>query len=148
MKLLDDRITPHFRLSEFACDGSMLVTAEFIIFITQVLEPFRVWYNRVMNINRNGGFRTPAVNDSVGGVPRSLHLRAMAVDVNLPGDYLKSSPARQKEFCKNVRKKWNSLCRAAGGYGQICWYDGFMHLGMSWEREYFEDKRGVKKWKI
>lgn len=146
MYLEKDQITPHFRLSEFACYGNMIITPEFIQFVTKVLEPFRVWYNRPININ--SGYRDVQTNRTVGGVPGSLHLRAMAIDTHLPDDYMKASPERQKEFFENVRGKWFSLCRSVGGYGQICWYDGYVHLGLSWEREYFEDKRRKKTWKI
>jgi hypothetical protein len=145
MLIKKDQITPHFRLSEFACSGEVIITPEFVTFVTRVLEPFRIWYDRPININ--SGYRSIAKNNQVGGVPSSLHLRAMAIDTNLPVDYLKGSPDRQREFFDHVRSMWFSLCKTAGGYGQICWYDTYMHLGFSWEREYFEDKRrGKKEW--
>lgn len=146
MYLEKDQLTAHFRLSEFACYGDMIITPEFIRFVTEVLEPFRVWYNRTVNIN--SGYRNEATNRAVGGVPASLHLRAMAIDTNLPKDYLEADANRQREFCLNVIEKWKALCKSAGGFGQICWYDTYVHLGLSWEREYFEDKRRKKTWKM
>lgn len=140
MKLQKDQLTEHFRLQEFACDGEMLVTPEYLIFVQKVLEPFRTWYNRPININ--SGFRTKEKNRAVGGVANSLHLRAMAVDFNFPTDYMKASKTRQNEFMQNLITKWNELCRSAGGFGQICWYGTYVHAGLSWQHEYFEDKRG------
>ncbi|MBR0596590.1 D-Ala-D-Ala carboxypeptidase family metallohydrolase [Sinanaerobacter chloroacetimidivorans] len=143
MELIKDQISAHFRLSEFACDGQMIITPEFVSF-ARVLERFRGWYNRPINVN--SGYRTVAKNKAVGGVSSSLHLRAMAVDFNLPKEYMEADPARQKVFCHNVVTKWEDECCTAGGFSQICWYDTYVHLGLSWERSYFEDKRRSKSW--
>lgn len=142
MELVKDQLTEHFRLSEFDCKGQMLITPQFITMVHDVLEPFRVWYNRPININ--SGYRTAEHNKKVGGVSNSLHLKGLAVDFNLPAEYHSYPNARKKEYLNNVTNKWNQLCNNAGGFGQICWYDGFLHLGMSYNKQSLTDYRKNK----
>ncbi|MBE6033890.1 MAG: hypothetical protein E7222_04235 [Clostridiales bacterium] len=142
MKLNKEQLTEHFRLSEFACGNEMIITPNFIEFVVQVLEPFRKWYNRPININ--SGYRTRQKNTAVGGVSNSLHLTAMAVDFSFPAEFRSMTTARNQQYLNNINQKWYSLCTASGGYGQICWYDTYIHLGMSYNRQYFEDKRGKR----
>lgn len=141
MNLLDDRITAHFRLSEFANteDGNvMLLNARVILFI-QCLEIFRVWYGRVMNIT--SGYRTAAFNKKVGGVSNSYHLKALAADFKLPKEYFKYSKQRQEEFINNIKNKWYEICEANGEKGSVIIYDTIIHLSF-WPVWYYEDKRG------
>lgn len=143
VNFLEDQITPHFRLSEFICteDGnSFPLTVEFMHFLLYILEPFRVWYNRPINIT--SGYRSERINKKYGGVANSLHLKAMAIDFWLPEDFSEYTETRQNEFLGNMTNKWFLICRRAGGFGQVCWYDNRVHMGFSRKNVYFEDKRG------
>lgn len=141
MEIITGQITEHFNINEFACGDIIYFDADAIRFITRVCEPFRVWYNRPININ--SGYRTPKKNREVGGDVNSLHLWTRAIDFNLPADeWPKMSRARQALFLANVRNKWFLLCRAAGGFGQMTIHNGWLHLGMSLNREYYDDRRG------
>ena len=141
MNFVNDRLTAHFRLSEFGCHGDYYISPDFITFVTQVLEPFRIWYNRPITIN--SGYRTAAVNAALpGSVKNSLHLQALAVDFNLPPEYKTFTVDRQNRFISNVWTKWRQLCRYAGKYGEMCRYDGYIHLGMRADRHVYRDKRG------
>lgn len=142
MKLLKEQLTEHFKLSEFACGNEMIITPNFILFTSKVLEPFRKWYNRPININ--SCYRTREKNIAVGGVANSLHLNAMAVDFSFPVQFKSMSKERKTQYLNNINQKWYSLCNEAGGYGQICWYETYIHLGLSFQRQYFEDKRGKR----
>ncbi|MFV0516781.1 MAG: D-Ala-D-Ala carboxypeptidase family metallohydrolase [Aminipila sp.] len=142
MNLQNEQLTEHFKLSEFACNGKMIITPNFIKFIYEVIEPFRKWYKRPININ--SGYRTRDKNIAVGGVGNSLHLKAMAIDFSFPVEFRSMSHERKQQFLNNINQKWYSLCTKAGGYGQICWYDTYIHLGLSYRRQYFEDKRGKR----
>lgn len=129
-------------MSEFACGGDMIITPNFIKFVYEVLEPFRRWYNRPININ--SCYRTREKNQAVHGVSNSLHLNAMAVDFSFPVEFRSMNHDRRQQYLNNINQKWYSLCTGAGGFGQICWYDTYIHLGMSFNRQYFEDKRGKR----
>lgn len=135
----NDRITQNFRLSEFACGQHYYCSPEFICFVVDVLQPFRSWYNRPININ--SGYRTAAHNRAVGGDTNSLHLTAMAIDFNLPAEYRSFGYDRRREFIANIKVKWFDLCRKSGAYGQMTVHNGWLHLGMSRNREYYSDRR-------
>lgn len=141
MKLLEDRITDHFRLSEFANneDGGAVILNQDVIMFIQMLEEFRIWYNRPMNIT--SGYRTAAYNKSVGGVSNSYHRKGLAADFRLPAAFFKHSKARQEEFLHNVKSKWYEICEKHGKTGSVIWYDTIIHLSW-WPTWYFEDKRG------
>lgn len=134
----DDKLTADFRLSEFSCANIAYLSPDFITFVREVVQPFRTWYNRPIKIN--SGYRTLVHNKKVGGDSNSLHLTAMAIDFNIPP----VAGQRAVEFFGNVKSKWFELCKAAGGYGQMTVHDGWLHLGMSFNKEYYDDRR-VKK---
>lgn len=141
VNLVEDQLTEHFGLSEFVCsDGdSAMLTPRVLIFIRDVLEPFRVWYNRPININ--SGYRTKEHNAKVGGSSNSLHLIGQAIDFNLPSDYIGMAKGRQQEFLRNVHEKWTQLCKAVGAYPHMGIYNGYLHLGISWDYAYYKDYR-------
>lgn len=142
MELVSDRLTANFRLSEFACGDQAYLSPDFINFVFNVVEPFRQWYNRPINVN--SGYRTISYNRLVGGDVDSLHLRAMAIDFNFPPEYAKMTSLRKTEFLRNIRNKWFTLCQKAGGHGQMTVHDGWVHLGMSFSRAYYSDRRKYK----
>ena len=141
MKLLNDQITPHFRLSEFANtkDGDVVLLNSDVVLFIQMLEEFRVWYNRTMTIT--SGYRTKAFNKKVGGASNSYHLKGLAADFGLPSAFYNYSKARREEFLMNVKNKWYEICREHGKTGSVIWYDTWIHLSW-WPTWYFEDKRG------
>lgn len=139
------RLTPHFKLREFVHrhpdgSGEIYFTCTFFDFV-QMLEEFRVWYNRPINIT--SGYRPPEYNVSVGGSPNSSHLKSLAVDFPLPAAFAGYSLPRKREFLQNVQDKWKSICRARGFGCQCNWYDTYLHLGIG-ERDSFIDKRSWK----
>ena len=89
----DTPLTPHFRLSEFSrsqtanslgIDNS--VPKELIPSLRnlcqQVLEPLRQYAGKTIVIS--SGYRCPALNRAVGGVPNSQHLKGEAADIRIP----------------------------------------------------------------
>lgn len=146
MIVLTDRLTEHFKLSEFAHhengDLQIWIDEAFIPFVS-ALEEFRVWYHRPININ--SGFRPAAYNRAVGGSSNSSHLRTCAVDFNLPLEYKSFTPARREQFLRDIRAKWICLCNIYGYKAQCNWYDSYIHLGFSFgTKSSFLDKRTVK----
>ena len=139
--LVDDRVTDHFRLREFAnsLDGNKLLINPEVISFYQDLEKFRVWYGRPMVIT--SGYRSPEFNKSVGGVSNSYHLRGLAIDFKLPQEYFEMTVTRRVSFILNIRTKWYGLCRLSGHYGSVVLYDSWLHLSY-WPYQYWEDKRG------
>lgn len=47
--------------------------------VEQVLDPVREWYGKPVLVN--SGFRSPALNRAVGGVPSSQHVKGEAADI-------------------------------------------------------------------
>lgn len=141
MNLLNDQITPHFRLSEFAnnADGGAVILNPDVILFIQMLEEFRIWYNRPMTIT--SGYRTKPFNKEVGGASNSYHLKGLAADVALPSVYYSYSKARKDQFLENVKEKWYEICKAHGKTGSVIWEPTWIHLSW-WPSWYFEDKRG------
>ena len=140
MEIIGGQLTEHFKITELACNGTIYIDPAACNFVFNVLEPFRQWYNRPININ--SGYRTPEKNRSVGGDPNSLHMWSRALDFNLPPDFIHYSSSRQTLFLLNVKNKWFQLCRKAGGFGQMTVHNGWIHLAMSLNREYYSDRRG------
>ena len=143
IKFDSDRLTLHFRLSEFVntLDGNrMYLDSGFIPFVLQ-LQEFRLWYGRPMNIT--SGYRTAAYNRKVGGASNSMHLKGLAVDFRLPaGELKKYGKARKEEFYNNIKDKWFLLCDGAGVKGSVVFYDAIIHLDYRRDFRYFDDRRG------
>lgn len=142
IKFDSDRLTEHFRVSEFVNkeDGNRMYTdPDFIPFVLQ-LQEFRYWYGRPITIT--SGYRTVKFNKKVGGASNSMHLQGLAVDFKLPMSELKKySSARREEFYNNVKNKWFSLCDAHGVKGSVVFYDSFIHLDYRRGFRFFEDRR-------
>jgi len=77
MGINDIRVSEHFLLSEFASHdtGEVMVEPELIV----RLEKVRQLLN--LPIVVDSGYRTPEHNAAVGGVPKSLHRKGLAVDI-------------------------------------------------------------------
>lgn len=80
-------ISPHFTYSELThtnCKYPNMPTPEQLSNLKSVclfiLEPIRNILN--IPILVNSAFRSPEVNRTVGGVPNSMHLQGLAVDIN------------------------------------------------------------------
>ena len=143
MKLIEDEITTNFRLSEFAnhLDGGAMVLNPDIVLFIQMLQNFRTWYNRPVNIT--SGYRTPAFNKKVGGASNSYHLRGLAVDFLLPREYYDFTSIRRSEFLDNIQVRWFSICAANKKAGSVIFYDSFIHLSW-WPTWHLQDKRTRK----
>ena len=91
----DVQLSEHFWLHEFTasltarmaglCNEPPAEAVERLKNLCQlVLEPLRQWAGRPVQIS--SGYRSPAVNRAVGGVPSSQHLRGEAADLLLPSE--------------------------------------------------------------
>lgn len=139
------QLTPHFSLAEFVhCDSNghaeIQFDDNFIIFVL-MLEEFRVWYNRPINIT--SGYRPPNYNKSVGGSSNSSHLRSLAIDFPLPEEFFGFSDDRKREFLSNVKDEWSSICAEYNACYQCNWYDTYLHLGIG-NHDSFRDERSWK----
>lgn len=76
----DYKISPHFKLSEFACkDGSDTVLYSTELF--EKLEELRAWIDGEVTIGINSGFRTASYNKKIGGASGSQHTQGTAADI-------------------------------------------------------------------
>lgn len=51
--------------------------------VNEIIQPVRSHYGRVMTIN--SGYRSPALNQAIGGAGTSQHCRGEAADIEIPG---------------------------------------------------------------
>lgn len=106
----DERLTPHFLLSEFRCHDGSPVPPEAIPALRrlcqEVLEPLRAKFGPVTIVS---GFRTPAWNRQVKGARSSRHLYT-----SFPG-----SPAADIKCRRGRPREWYAWLneRHGGGLG-------------------------------
>ena len=78
----DTRITPHFRVREFASkDGADTVLVDETL--AELLEEIRAAAGGAVTIS--SGYRSPEHNKAVGGVPHSQHVYGRAADIVVSG---------------------------------------------------------------
>ena len=51
--------------------------------VNEIIQPVRSHYGRVITIN--SGYRSPALNQAIGGASTSQHCRGEAADIEIPG---------------------------------------------------------------
>ncbi len=139
------RLTPCFNLEDFWFSETAIrngldnappdetVIARLQALAVQVLEPVRAHFNTRPQIS--SGYRCPALNAKVGGVPDSQHLTGHAVDFELPG----ADPLEVARWIRDVPLDYDQLLlERAGGKAwvhvsyvtsaqnrhQVRWYDG------------------------
>ena len=86
-------LSPHFKLVEFTRSAtatarhidntpSEAVVANLTRICQEILEPLRTFAGQPIIIG--SGYRCPALNKAVGGVPNSQHQTGEAVDIHIP----------------------------------------------------------------
>lgn len=76
----DYKISPHFKLSEFACKDE----SDTVLYSTELfekLEELRAWIDGEVTIGINSGFRTASYNKKIGGASGSQHTQGTAADI-------------------------------------------------------------------
>lgn len=138
------QLTEHFNLWEFAhqSGAEIEINPDFIFVFVPLLEAFRKWYARPINIT--SCYRPATYNAIVGGSSNSSHLHTWAVDFPLPKEFYDYSAARKNMFYQNVKRKWVELCHASGVFAQCNFYDNRLHLGISRKSDSFLDYRTKK----
>ena len=126
--MIDDKISPHFRWREFACkeDNQILCNEEVIFFIQTMLEDFRDWYRRPININSS--YRTWTHNKAVGGAPRSQHLKGIAVDIPFPKEETILPDWNEDKHLEDVKTVWFAICDIYNINGGVFFYNWGFHL--------------------
>ena len=110
------KLTPHFRLGEFACRCCQHVYIDGRV--PSLLEGLRALVGQPIYIN--SAFRCPSHNRAVGGAKASQHLEGTAVDIRCPG-------LRPEELAPLARKI---------GFNGIGIYPGFVHADLGPVREW------------
>lgn len=111
-------LSEHFRLSEFRCnDGSTIILVHPAL--VDLLEAVRAKASQkfgLVTITINSAYRTVAYNKSIGGAPRSQHIKGMAADIKVKHNGRQIPPA--------------DVARVAEGFdpGGIGTYRTFTHL--------------------
>lgn len=80
--------------------------------VANLLQPIRELYGKRMVIN--SGYRSPELNEAVGGVPSSQHVKGEAADV----------------ACENPEELKNLIVSSGLAYDQIGVYKHFLHISL------------------
>jgi len=120
---INQKLRTNFTLKELANTSGNPKLPQFVIDeysdkFLDMLQEFRVWYNKSMVIN--SCYRQTGFNATVGGDFRSAHLHACAVDWQI-----KNHTDVQRA---NVTKKWQELCNKHNVIGAINYYKNGYHL--------------------
>ena len=110
-------ITMHFTIEELCASATakakginntpnMQQMVNLVYLAAYVLEPLRVAMNEPIKIG--SGFRSEKLNDAVGGVKNSQHMKGQAVDLCIDGDLKKG-------------KKWFAYIRDHLPFDQLIW---------------------------
>lgn len=138
--IVGGELTKHFDIKEFYCNTDAEMYIDFLFFeFVNLLEEFRVWYNRPINIT--SGYRSFRLNRACGGTSDSLHRKARAVDFLYPQAYFSWSSGRKEQFLQNVKTKWTAICHKHGYFAQCNFYVNRFHLGMSTYKDNYWDLR-------
>lgn len=84
--------------------------------VRRVLQPLRDIYQKPMKIN--SGYRCPVLNEIVGGVPSSQHVKGEAADIHT-GSPLETF--RLAHLAKSTPEIWAEI-------DQLICYDAFLHI--------------------
>lgn len=124
---MSHKLSPHFTLSELTKTSTGLSNVPSSNVINHLrnicvlfLEPLR-FYIGCRPIIINSGFRSIAVNKSVGGVERSLHLDGLAVDIS--NKSFSDSPFSFENFVDTYRQ--------TGAIVEFIKHDTYIHLGFN-----------------
>lgn len=76
------QLTTNFNLNEWKCKDGTPVPDEYIPNVIEVAKNLQVLRDYLKTpIIINSGYRTPAYNKKVGGVPNSMHIFGKAADI-------------------------------------------------------------------
>lgn len=117
----DTKVSPHFRLREFACkDGSPMVFVNNTL--VSVLENIRELAHEPIYIN--SGYRTPAHNTAVHGAANSRHQWGQAADI-------RAAKATPEQLYSMAEKAFEQMGFDGGG---LIWYPHFIHVDVREEK--------------
>lgn len=113
---MDIQLTPHFCLSEFTKSATAtargipnIPTIEAVSNLQQLclhaLEPLRAHAARPITIS--SGYRSPALNQTVGGSKTSQHMTGEAADIRIPDE--------------QTGREWFNWLRTNVPYHQLIW---------------------------
>lgn len=144
VNIINGQLTENFNLHEFvdnfSGEAELYIDERFIKFVN-LLQRFRNWYRRPVNIN--SCYRSVECNDHYGGSKNSSHLVSLAVDFNLPDAFHSYSEIRKEGYLANVRTYWEKICDEADVFHQVNFYDTYVHLGIGIKSDSFLDERSA-----
>lgn len=89
--------------------------------LCDILNEIREKYEAPVVVN--SAFRTPAVNNAVGGVPRSLHLQGRAADIR-PNYYPSQDYYKNLQALKDVVKTFEDRL------SEIIYHQTYIHIAL------------------
>lgn len=121
------QLTKNFKLSEFLYSKtakdkgidntpSVEVIANLTTLATDLLQPLRDLYGKPMSVN--SGYRSVELNNAVGGVDTSQHVKGMAADIR----------------CENPLELLKTLKSSKLEFDQAILYPTFLHLSYNENR--------------
>lgn len=129
----DERLSAHFRASEFACPGETYLEVHPRLVLA--LELIRRHYGRAVVVHRGGGFRTldyqrGLIRRGLTNTLHSAHTKGLAADIHVAG---MRSPSAYRDLA--------SLATHALGMGGVGLYSWGVHVDVSARRSNGEPRQ-------
>lgn len=120
-------LTPHFRLSEFACRDGTPVPDDLLANVRRVAAMLEILRARCGErpVTIVSGYRTPEHNRRVGGAQKSRHLTAEAADIRVAGYH----PRQVQAVAQGLQ--------AEGVIGGLGIYSTFTHVDLGPRRTWW-----------
>ena len=112
------RLTPHFSLEELTRsmtarkrgipnEPDQAALQSLTILATEVLEPLRIHLG--VPILVTSGYRSPELNEAIGGSKRSMHCYGAAADIEVPAQFLISPRELAQRALRCPEVRWGRI---------------------------------------
>lgn len=114
------QLTKDFFISEFTCNDGTPVPVELMPNVQLLSDNLQVLRNYLKEpIRINSGYRTPSWNKKIGGEKNSLHIKAMAADINIAS----KTPKQIAAIIEKLIKEGKMMQGGLGTYPSWVHYD-------------------------
>lgn len=106
------------------------VTSRNLLHLVEFLQTFRSEFNQRVWIN--SGYRTPELNQYIGGVPNSYHLLGLAADISFNGYKLYTNCPKNRHTPSKIIAMcdWLRVMKSKEVLKELIFHDNYIHLAL------------------